>query len=78
MSKWCVLVLAGALLALPGFAQQKIGGSEDGTAANTETAAKSPDAAEAVNVAPARNFFAMPRCSASNTLSRSRATTVSG
>jgi outer membrane protein OmpA-like peptidoglycan-associated protein len=60
MSKWCVLVLAGALLALPGFAQQKIGGSEDGTAANTETAAKSPDAAEAVNVAPARNFFAMP------------------
>jgi outer membrane protein OmpA-like peptidoglycan-associated protein len=59
MSKWCVLVLAGALLALPGFAQQKINASDDGTAA-TETAAKSPNAAEPVNVAPARKFFALP------------------
>jgi len=60
MSKWCVWVLAGALLTLPGFAQQKISGSEDGTAANTEAAAKSPNAAEPVNVAPVRSFFALP------------------
>jgi outer membrane protein OmpA-like peptidoglycan-associated protein len=57
MSKWCVTIVAGALLALPSFAQQKI--TDDAAPATGETAAKTPETTNAVNVAPARNFFAM-------------------
>src|ERR1700730_1471702 len=60
MSKWCVTVVVGALLALPSFAQQKSISAEDGAPTTAETAATAPNATNAVNVAPARNFFALP------------------
>src|ERR1700675_1944248 len=60
MSKWCLTVLVGALLALPSFAKHKNAGVEDGVTTTTETAEKSSDASNAVNVAPAPDFFAMP------------------
>jgi outer membrane protein OmpA-like peptidoglycan-associated protein len=59
MGKWCVVVVMGALLALPGFAQQRTSSTEDnaGTAAE---AAKPAAETSVVNVVPAHNFFAMP------------------
>ena len=59
MGKWCVVVVMGALLALPGFAQQRTSGTEDnaGTAAE---AAKPAAETSVVNVVPAHSFFAMP------------------
>jgi outer membrane protein OmpA-like peptidoglycan-associated protein len=60
MSKWCVTVMMGALLALPSFAQQRNTGSGDGAAATTEAAENAPASWNAVNVAPARNIFALP------------------
>src|SRR5450432_1472787 len=60
MSKWCVTVMMGALLALPSFAQQRNSGSGDGAPAKTEAAENAPESSNAVNVAPARNIFAMP------------------
>jgi outer membrane protein OmpA-like peptidoglycan-associated protein len=59
MSKWCVAVVLGALLALPSFAQQKNLGLEEG-AAPADDAAKTTTESNAVNVAPAHNFFALP------------------
>ena len=60
MSKWCVTVVVGALLALPSFAQHKNTGAEDGASTTAETPEKASHAASVVNVAPARNFFALP------------------
>ena len=60
MSKWCVTVMMGALLALPSFAQQRNTGSGDGAAATTETAENAPAKSDAFNVTPVRNIFAMP------------------
>jgi hypothetical protein len=60
MSKWCLTVVVGALLALPSFAKHKNTGVEDGVPATTATAEKTFDASSAVNVAPAPDFFAMP------------------
>jgi outer membrane protein OmpA-like peptidoglycan-associated protein len=60
MSKWCVTLVVGALLALPSFAQQISISAEDGAPTTAETAATAPNATNAVNVAPARNFFALP------------------
>ncbi len=63
MSKWYVTIVIGALMALPSFAQKSaIAGDETATtSATSETAAKTPvDSNEVVNVAPARDFFAMP------------------
>jgi outer membrane protein OmpA-like peptidoglycan-associated protein len=60
MSKWCLTVVVGALLALPSFAKHKNTGVEDGVPATTATAEKTFDASNAVNVAPAPDFFAMP------------------
>jgi len=60
MSKWCLTVVVGALLALPSFAKHKNSGVEDGIPTATDAAAKSADASDAVNVAPAPDFFAMP------------------
>lgn len=59
MGKWCVVVVISALLALPGLAQQKSTGAED-TSANSTEAPKPVATSDAVNVAPAHNFFAMP------------------
>ncbi len=59
MVKWCVVAVMGALLALPGFAQQKTSGAEE-SATVTTGAAKPVAENNAVNVAPARNFFALP------------------
>ena len=59
MSKWCLTVALGALLALPSFAKHKNTGVEDGVPTTTGTAETS-DASNAVNVAPAPDFFAMP------------------
>src|SRR5580704_2201442 len=58
MSKWCLTVVVSALLALPGFARHKSSSMEDGV--TTATAEKTSDAGNAVNVAPAPDFFAMP------------------
>jgi outer membrane protein OmpA-like peptidoglycan-associated protein len=55
MSKWFVTVVAGALLALPSFAQHENTGAENGAPATAEA-----DATGTVNVAPAPDFFAMP------------------
>lgn len=60
MSKWCVTLIVGALLALPSFAQQRNTASGDGAAASTETADNTAGASDAVNVAPGRNIFALP------------------
>jgi len=60
MSKWCLTVVVSALLALPSFARHKNGGVEDGVTTTTATAEKTSDASNAVNVAPAPDFFAMP------------------
>ena len=58
MSKWCVSVLLGALLAIPCLAQQgKAGGDENATAAPES---KAPDTMNDVNVAPVRSSFALP------------------
>jgi outer membrane protein OmpA-like peptidoglycan-associated protein len=59
MSKWCLTVALGALLALPSFAKHKNTAGEDGVSTTTGTAGTS-DASNAVNVAPAPDFFAMP------------------
>jgi outer membrane protein OmpA-like peptidoglycan-associated protein len=59
MGKWCVVVVMGALLALPGLAQQKNSGAEE-TSTNSSETAKPAAGSDAVNVAPAHNFFAMP------------------
>ena len=60
MSKWCLTVMVGALLALPSFAKHRNTGVEDGVPATTATAEKTFEASNAVNVAPAPDFFAMP------------------
>jgi len=60
MSKWCLTIVIGALLALPNFAKHKNSGVEDGIPTATDTATKSSDASDAANVAPAPDFFAMP------------------
>lgn len=60
MSKWCLTLMVGALLALPSFAQQRNASSGDGEAATTETAANAPASSNAVSVAPARKIFAFP------------------
>ncbi len=59
MGKWCVVVVMGALLALPGFAQQKTNDTEDNAGAAAD-AAKPAAESSVVNVVPAHNFFAMP------------------
>jgi len=48
----------GALLALPGFAQQKNDGAEENS--DARESAKTAAGSNAVNVAPAHNFFALP------------------
>jgi outer membrane protein OmpA-like peptidoglycan-associated protein len=60
MSKWCLTVVVGALLALPSFAKHKNTCLEDGVPTTTETADKTSDTSNDVNVAPAPDFFAMP------------------
>src|ERR1700686_4074728 len=60
MSKWCLTVVVSALLALPSFARHKNSGVEDGVSTTAATAEKTSDASNAVNVAPAPDFFAMP------------------
>jgi outer membrane protein OmpA-like peptidoglycan-associated protein len=60
MSKWCVSLVVGALLALPSFAQQKSTGADEAAPAAAETGAKTTESTNAVNVAPARNIFALP------------------
>jgi len=59
MGKWCVVVVMSALLALPGFAQQKSSNGEENSTTAAE-AAKPAAESDAINVAPAHNFFAMP------------------
>jgi outer membrane protein OmpA-like peptidoglycan-associated protein len=59
MSKWCLTVVVSALLALPSVARHKNSGVEDGVA-TTPATAETSDASNAVNVAPAPDFFAMP------------------
>jgi outer membrane protein OmpA-like peptidoglycan-associated protein len=59
MGKWCVVVVMGALLALPGFAQQKSNNADENSPA-TSDAVKPAAGSDAVNVAPAHSFFAMP------------------
>src|ERR1700676_4335285 len=60
MSKWCLTVVVSALLALPSFARHKNGRVEDGVRTPTPPAEKTSDGSNAVNVAPAPDFFAMP------------------
>src|ERR1700733_1134660 len=52
MSKWCVMLL-GALLALPAFAQQS-------TSTDKSVEVAKADTSDSYNVAPAKDFFAMP------------------
>jgi outer membrane protein OmpA-like peptidoglycan-associated protein len=56
MSKWCVTLVMGALLALPSFAQQN---RDPGTNSTGVQVAKA-EGSDTFNVAPAHNFFAMP------------------
>jgi outer membrane protein OmpA-like peptidoglycan-associated protein len=59
MSKWCLTVVVSALLALPSFARHKNSGVEAGVP-TTPATAETSNASDAVNVAPAPDFFAMP------------------
>src|ERR1700730_8066936 len=60
MSKWCLTVVVSALLALPSFARHNNSGPADGVPVTTATAEETSNASNAVNVAPAPDFFAMP------------------
>jgi outer membrane protein OmpA-like peptidoglycan-associated protein len=61
MSKLCVIAVASALLALPGFAQQKLTGTGDASATTAALAEKNAaKAPESTNAVPPRTFFALP------------------
>src|SRR3981081_977429 len=67
MSKWSVMILVGALLVLPSYAQKGVvtadGDSTTGELANRppDAAANTTDTSHDVNVVPAHNFYALPR-----------------